>query len=395
MITLSAFWFFSFFIRPLIFIYTRNNFISNSIFDARLGQDRQSFVRVMSAILLGCTAFLVPLLIQRRQQLRKNPEPIHFSDQRDYIKLITFCFASGFVSLLIDDSRFRNPFSKSLIPLISMSFLVYIWNRKKLRLTKGNHFLFMLLGCTGTFFLYVAQNNSKGILLTPLLIYIATLPNWRYRQRKIRNLFLGVLISILAIPVFSVLQSYKLGVTGLSEVKSASDSLPWYLSPFVVIADRFDQFARIVDVFFAAPQSLGGFGSWGKYLAKSFEWNPSTGRSDLSFGQQWNQLVTNQSIPGTRLSDVSLAQGMIGEGLIWSGFNSLILECSIFSLIFIWIGKLLDRGPLSNLVAFGLIGNAVIFESGLVSFAATASATVKAFLFVFVLKRVLFTRKVP
>jgi hypothetical protein len=393
--TLSGFWFISFILRPLIFIYSRNHSIGTSLFDFRLGQNPQNFEAIMISIIVGSLSFCVPLLVHLSRKVKRERIPLTQHSQIIYRQLITYCFICGYLSFLIEESSYRNPFSKSLTILISLGFLVYIWKREELKLTKTREYFFILSGCSGTLLLFASANNSKGIILTPALFYIMTLRTWNSSQKKFRNIFLGTLIFIFSIPLFSTLQSYKLGSLQLGSATSTNISFPWYLAPFRVIADRFDEFPRVVDAQFATPGSLGSFGSWGEYLIRNFEWNPTGGRTQLSFGQQWNVLVTNQTIPGAQLSHVSLAQGMIGEGIIWSGVRSLILECFIFAFIFMWIGNLLDRGPIANLFAFGMIGNSTIFESGLVQFVATFSGALKALLFLLVTKQFFFTRKVP
>ena len=122
------------------------------------------------------------------------------------------------------------------------------------------------------------------------------------------------------------------------------------------------------------------------------QWNPTSGREENSFGHLWNQKVTNVSVPGARFSPVSLAQGMIGEGLIWKGLVSLVVECGLMALIFNLVGKLLDRDFVSAVTALALIGNGTIFESGVVQESAKMSAALKNLLFLVFLKS-LFKKK--
>ena len=129
---------------------------------------------------------------------------------------------------------------------------------------------------------------------------------------------------------------------------------------------------------------VASYKSWVVYLSNKLVWNPNSGRTELSFGQEWNQLVTNQSIPSSRFSNVALAQGMIAEGFIWSGIISLIIECVVFALIFIWLGNLMDGRPINRIFAFGLIANAAIFEMGIVQFSSVLSGAVKIYLFLIV-----------
>ena len=122
------------------------------------------------------------------------------------------------------------------------------------------------------------------------------------------------------------------------------------------------------------------------------QWNPTSGREENSFGHLWNQKVTNVSVPGARFIPVSLAQGMIGEGLIWKGLVSLVVECGLMALIFNLVGKLLDRDFVSAVTALALIGNGTIFESGVVQESAKMSAALKNLLFLVFLKS-LFKKK--
>jgi hypothetical protein len=236
------------------------------------------------------------------------------------------------------------------------------------------------------------MNNSKGIILLPLLIYISTLSIWQEKGRKLYKFLFGLFFFLFSIRLFSVLQVSKLGGPEVLAIDNNAAGLPWFLSPFVTLSFRFDQFARIADVHFAASNSLGGIDSWFLYFLNNLMWNPDGGRSAATFGQIWNQLVTNQTIPGARLSDVSLAQGMIAEGLVWSGTASLIVECLILSCVFIWISRLTEKGPLSLVLAFSLLGNAAIFEMGLVQFAADLSGSLKILIFLWFSKKVLFNR---
>ena len=81
----------------------------------------------------------------------------------------------------------------------------------------------------------------------------------------------------------------------------------------------------------------------------------------------------------------------IGKG---EAFGNLLprIETWIFNLgvaisvIFIWIGRLLERGPLSIVFAFGLIANGSVFEMGLVQFSQILSGSAKMLAFIWVAK---------
>jgi hypothetical protein len=60
------------------------------------------------------------------------------------------------------------------------------------------------------------------------------------------------------------------------------------------------------------------------------------------------------------------------------------------SIIFIWVGRSLERGAISLVFAFGLIGNATIFEMGVVQTAGIFSGIMKIILFIWVSKWIWF-----
>jgi hypothetical protein len=379
--TLSGYWFLSFFLRPVIFIYSRNNNIDSKIYDFRIGQSSSNFSSVLLPIVLGCLFFCLPLILYsiRTNKKSKQAESKNFSE--DFSWFIFYGISVGFLSMLLEESSFRNPFSKSLTALLPIAFSAFLWSSKELIFSNSKKIAITIFGVVGCLILSYNSNNSKGILLMPVLIFISRLDIWKRQGRLSAKFFFGIAIPTTLIPIFSFLQTNKLGEASINSAARNSEFLPWYLSPFVILVDRFDQFARVTDAIFSEPSPLGRFDSWVMYLLNRLVWNPNSGRTELSFGQEWNQLVTNQSIPGSRLSSVALAQGMIAEGLIWSGVTSLIIECSIFALIFIWVGRLMDGRPINRIFAFGLIANSAIFEMGTVQFSSTLSSAIKIFLF--------------
>jgi hypothetical protein len=388
--TLSGFWVLSFVIRPLIFLYSRDNNISSAIYDFRIGQSEANFWTVMLPIVVGCFVFCLPLLthiISKKSYLSAGLAQI---DSNEYRWLILYGYSCGFLAIILENSNFRNPVSKSLTILVAISFSVFLWKRPTLKFSIRTQGVVFVIGGLGTVLLSVTANNSKGILLMPLLVYISSLNLWRKKGTYLKKILLSMSMALLAIPIFSILQFNKLGSSFAKTSTSYEESLPWALSPFLSLSVRFDQFSRVADVHFASPNPFGGLSSWSAYFLKNLMWNPASGRSELSFGQEWNQLVTNQSIPGSRLSSVSLAQGMIAEGLVWAGFTSLVIECIFMSCVFVWVGTLLQKSSLSVFLAFGLVGNATIFEMGSVQFAEVFSSSIKIFVFLWLSKKILF-----
>jgi hypothetical protein len=295
---------------------------------------------------------------------------------------------SGFIALLVEYSDARNPFSKSLFMLLPVSFSTFIWCYQRYTLSKKIKLTFFIIGTTGTVFTSIHLDFSKGVLLTPLLVFIFSRRLWSRKAKVWTKSFILASLVSLVFPLFSFLQTLHLGQIRVSDQSRFADLLPWFFSPFVLISGRFDQFARITDAHLAAESSLGGYSSWLTYFIRGLAWNPSSGRSELSFGQTWNQLVTNQSIPGSRLSSVSLAQGMVGEGYIWGRYDTLVIEALFFSVAFMIIARLLNGHALSVLVAFCIIANCSFFETGTIGVANSISAGLKIYLYMFMVYQI-------
>ena len=389
--SLSGYWFLSFIIRPSMFIYSRDQNIDSIVYDSRIGQSSLNFISVMSLIVVGCFVFCIPIIIKSltattsNKQMLKSNNP---DNSKEIIWVILFGLFCGIIAYLIEGSSFRNPISKSLTSLITISLSIFLWKRRELKLSKKLSITITMIGSLGTLLLAISANNSKGILLTPILIFISTLAVWSEKGFSIKKISIVAFIAAIVIPIFSRLQIIKLGVTAATTARNYYELFPWYLSPFLEISSRFDQFARVADSYFAESGTFGGLQSWFVYILNSLEWNPGSGRSEASFGQVWNQLITAQTIPGARLSSVSLAQGMIAEGYVWVGFWSLILECLLLSAVFICIGRFLGKGAFHLVLAFGLIGNGTILEMGVIQAVATFSGTTKILLFMWISRRI-------
>ena len=392
--SLSGYWFLSFIIRPSMFIYSRDQNIDSIVYDSRIGQSSSNFISVMSLIVIGCFVFCIPIIIKSLTATTSNKHILNLNNpdnSMEIIWVILFGLSCGIIAFFVEGSSFRNPISKSLTSLITISLSIFLWKRRELKLSKKLGFTIIIIGILGTLLLSISANNSKGILLTPALIYIATLTIWENKGFNLKKISLLAFIVIIILPLFSKLQMVKLGTAAATSVKNNYELLPWYFSPFLEIANRFDQFARVTDSYFAESRSLGGLQSWIVYILNSLRWNPGSGRSESTFGQDWNVLITAQSISGAQLSSVSLTQGMIAEGYVWVGLRSLIVECLIMSIIYIWVSRSLEGSAISLVFAFGLIGNATIFEMGLVQTAGIFSGVIKIMLFIWISKRIWFS----
>jgi len=389
--SLSGYWFLSFIVRPIVFIYSRDQNIDSVVYDSRIGQSSSNFISVMSLIVIGCFVFCIPIIINSSRRSSNDKLTLILNNpnnSKEIIWVISYGLSCGIIALLIEGTSFRNPFSKSLTSLISISLSIFLWKRRELKLSKKISSTIVVIGSLGTLLLSISANNSKGILLTPVLIFISTLTIWDKQGLNLKKISFLAFIATIVIPLFSKLQIIKLGATAATSARNNYELLPWYLSPFLEIANRFDQFARVTDSYFAQSRTFSGLQSWLIYILNSLKWNPGSGRSESTFGQDWNKLITAQTIPGAQLSNVSLTQGMIAEGYVWAGLSSLVIECLLMSIIFIWVGRSLERGAISLVFAFGLIGNATIFEMGVVQTTGIFSGVMKILFFIWISKRI-------
>ncbi len=381
LLLLGGYWMLSFFIRPLMFLYSRDHNIDSVIYDFRIGQNQTHFREIMFPIIIGCFIFCMPILIFIFKESRPLAVPHLKSASVNYFRFIMMGEVCGLVALFIEQTNYQNPISKSIASLPPVILSTYFWKRKDLKFSQQKNVSIILLGTFGTLLVSIQSGNTKGVLLVPLVTYFATLSIWASEGQILKKTAVGISIAGASTPLFYLLQVRHLGSVAYEYETRFSGEFPFYLKPLSSMAIRFDQFARVTDAHFAGSGALGGGKSWLIYILKSLEWNPSSGRYSLSFGQIWNQSVTNVSIPGSRLSSVSLAQGMIAEGIIWNGFASLVIECLIFAGLFIWVGKLLEKGPIAVVLSFTLIANGSLFETGLVDFASAMSGGLKFVLF--------------
>ena len=390
--TLSLYWFLGYFLRPILIIYSQDNDIRSPIHDTRLIGTEANFNNALTLIILGCYIFCFSLLFQKKTIWSSNiPDSTLYDFQKDSW-VLTYGTTIGLLSQSIELTPFQNPFSKSIAQITVPIFCAYLWKRRELHLSDVKSFYILTTGLAGTIIMAFSNNVSKGILLSPLIIYMWKLSLWKEKRITLKKLVVTVVIPFSSVALFTLLQNIKLGTTGISRVNMNSDSYPWFLRPFLVVSDRFDAFTRVVDAIYAQGK-LGGYKSWLAYVLQSLSWNPSEGRNETSFGQIWNRKISEVSVPGSRESPVSTAQGMIAEGYIWSGFTSLIIECIVCSFIFVMVGKYLEGNFYRIIFGFSLIDNFTLFESGLVQFSAALSGSIKIALFLWFSKHIYYRRR--
>lgn len=392
LINLCLYWFLGYFLRPILIIYSQDNDIRSPIHDARLTGTETNFNDALALIILGCFIFCFSLLFQKKTIWSSNiPGSTLYDFQKDSW-VLTYGATIGLLSQAIEFTPFQNPFSKSLAQITIPIFCTYFWKRRELHLSDSKSFYLLTTGLAGTITIAFSSNISKGILLAPLIIYIWKLSLWQEKRITIKKLVVTVVILFSSVAFFTLLQDIKLGDIGNSRANTNSDRYPWFLRPFLVMSDRFDAFTRVVDAIYAQGK-LGGYKSWLSYVSKGLSWNPYEGRNEYSFGQLWNREISEVSVRGSNESSVSVAQGMIAEGYIWSGFHSLIIECIVLSFIFLMVGKYLEGNFYRIIFGFSLIDNFTLFESGVVQFSAALSGSIKIALFLWFSKHIYYLRR--
>lgn len=383
---LSLYWGASYVLRPIIFLYARDNNVNNKIFDIRIGNSTDEFVSILQKIVIGNVIFCFVTLVILKSSKVKNNNVTTTSEPMLDSKLLKISLLVGILSVLMEMTGLRNPISKSLESLVAFSLCAFLWNRKRYILTRTNEFLVIGAGFVTILYISADSGHFKGLILTPIVVFIYRLKIWKNRKHLVLKIGAFLFIVLSFIPFFSFLQNQKLGSDTTKILLNNSNEFPWFLSPLLNIAVRFDQFARISDAHFAGPGVLGGWREWMNSIARSLQWNPTSGRDGSTFGQLWNKQVTSLSVPGAQFSPVSLAQGMIGEGWIWKGLISLVVACSVMAFIFNGVGRLLDGNYVRASASFALIGNGTIFESGVVQEFTSVSAAIKNLLFILVVR---------
>ena len=387
LLTLSVYWFLGYVLRPVLLMYSQSYDIRSPINDIRLNRAEVNIKEPLIIVIVGCFIFCFSLLFQRKIFWSNDLQGSTLSSFKRDSWILTYGLTFALIAQTIELTPFQNPFSKSLAVMTVPVFCSYLWIRRELHLSSFKKFYFWTAGLTGTFTLAISSNLSKGIFLSPVIIYIWKLSFWQKKKIGLKKLGVAVIFSFILVAFFNLLQNIKLGTYSVSIANSNSDSYPWFLRPVLVLSGRFDAFPKIVDAVYAQG-GLGGYNSWFSYVLNGLSWNPSAGRNEIVFGQVWNQSITETTVRGSRLSSVSTAQGMIAEGYIWSGFPSLIIECILLSFVFVIIGKCLEGNLYRIIFAFALINNYTVFEAGIVQLSSSLSGSIKIMMFLWVSKHI-------
>lgn len=392
LLTLAAFWFLNYVIRPLIFMYSVHYNVRSAVYDKRIGENTDLLNRILLIIFLGCVVFTSTQYLGKILVKYRVKKKIRFIEKKhDSETIIFYALFFGVASMILQKTSLQNPVSKSLVILVPLSMAVFLWNKVQNHCNPWVTLTFLLVSSVSILLYSRESGNFKGIILTPALVFIFKMNFWQSQRSRIKKISLLSLLGIGFFPLFTELQRIRLGTTQVDEYLSYQNQLPWYLSPFLNLAVRFDQFARVTDSILAPTGVLGDWKNGFAYMLNEFQLNPSTSSATLTFGQVWNQKVTNQSIPGARFSNVSLGQGMIAEGYVWNGIPTMVATALLVSFTFLIVAKLLRGNLISNFFAFAVIGNATYFEAGIVQMSSNVTSGLKVLLF---LKTINFTRRI-
>jgi hypothetical protein len=386
---LSGFWILSFLVRPALSLYSMQRDLLSIVTDLRISSTSDEFVYPSFLIVSGCFIFNLTVFLAKSFLGQSFLRHFKLKNSQGSPQLVIFGLILGLSSLLIEFSAYRNPFSKSLYPMVVFMYSAYIWNRRNFSYSKRRDALVHLVGISATVAVGLFQNNSKGVILTPLIVWLWTSSFWSKVNVPFKKFLAGLLIGAFLILFFTLLQFFKLDDLSNNNTILRSSEFPLYLLPFLVLGQRFDMFPRVVDAVFAQG-SLGGLSSWLNWILDSLRWNFTSGRQERSFGEIWNQNVSAISIAGAGQSRVSVAQGMIAESYMWLGFFSLVVGSVLMALVFVFVGRLLDGSNISAFFAFTLIAHSTLFESGLVQFASSLSASLKMLVVLLLFKLLLY-----
>jgi len=366
-------------VRPVILYYANAQNLRLIFSDLRLVNSQNLLVNSYFLCVLG-NFTLVLTIVMIGQKLEKDFTSRSKDNDTEFIKFLIFGLIVGLLSIFIESSNLRNPISKSLTAFGHVTYCLYLWKRPDMLVIpeKLKTFVIHLLGVMNVLALY-SPNNSKGSLFAPLIIFVYRSRIWK-RQFDILSLAAISLLSIGGLTLFNKLQSRYLGERYTASIVDSVSTLPWYLGWISPIANRFDLFTAVSDAYLAGQGALGGLNEFTKFVADSLLWNPSSGRTDLSYGQLWNQRVTSITNPEARFSPVSLAQGPTADGWIWFGWEGVLLVNLVFAFSLLFLGKLLSSGTTLSMFAMTIVASNVFFEAGIIQLARLCNSGFKVFL---------------
>ena len=368
-------------IRPPLLYYANSQNIWLTFSDVRLANDQTHFFNSYSLCVIGNFA-LVSTVILVGQKFSKDFTLPNMKQDTEILSLLSFGLIIGFLSIFIESSNFQNPISKSLTTLGHITYCLYLWKRPDMAiiLSKSKTLVIHIFGIMSILTLYSFTNYSKGPLFAPLVIFIYRSQIWKKKFDSLSFAALSFLLLFSGLFLFNKLQDRYLGEEYRASMADSVGKLPWYIDWMKPIANRFDLFTSVSDAYFAGNGALGGFKEFMEFVTNSLLWNPSSGRIEQTYGQVWNQRVTSISLPDSKLSPVSLAQGPTADGWVWFGIEGVILVNLVFAISVLILGRLLSSGTLSSVFAMTIVGSNVLFEAGIIQLARLFNLGGKVFL---------------
>lgn len=368
-------------VRPPLLYYANSKNIRLTFSDIRLVNDQTHFLNAYSLCVIGNFA-LVSTVILVGQKFSKDFTLPNMQNDAEIISLVSFGLIIGFLSIFIESSNFQNPISKSLTTLGHITYCLYLWKRPDMAIIfdKSKTLVIHIFGIMSIFTLYFFTDYSKGPLFVPLIIYVYRSRIWKKKFDPLRFTAISFLLIFSVLSSFNKLQGRYLGEGYRASMADSAGKLPWYIDWMRPIANRFDLFTSVSDAYFAEKGALGGFKEFMEFVTDSLFWNPSSGRTAQTYGQVWNQRVTSISLPDSKLSPVSLAQGPTADGWVWFGMEGIILANLVLAISVLILGRLLTSGTLSSVFVMTIVGSNVFFEAGIIQLARLLNLGVKVFL---------------
>jgi hypothetical protein len=128
---------------------------------------------------------------------------------------------------------------------------------------------------------------------------------------------------------------------------------------------RFDLFRAVSDVWFVGEGAWYSFSGYIGLMRNALEWN--FGTMAPNFGGQWAINVLEHSSDTTFSGVVSLSQSAIAEGWLLGGFIGILFTSSLFSIIIMFIGTMINGNLFLRLIALYVISSNSIFEGGVIA----------------------------
>ena len=264
----------------------------------------------------------------------------------------------------IFQSRFLTWISVAALPCIGLAMLL----TSSLSLSRlRNLTLTVCLGmiCLTLSILQASKSPFFFFIFMALLVNFEKLkvrPGFRFSPKLIG--VTGVMLAA-AILVFPFVQNLKDGAQTTALNNQIGQKYFGNFSATYSVLKRFDLFRAVSDVWFVGEGAWYDFSEYIGFMLGALEWN--FGTIAPNFGRQWSINVLQQSSDTTYSNVASLSQSAIAEGWLLSGFVGILFTYSLFSIIIVTIGNMINSNLFLRLIALYVISSNSIFEGGVVA----------------------------